>query len=162
MGPPRRQRGAPPSRQRSLAARGGSPAAFGGRCIPAGGVAPPLHIPDMCGRRALPAGRLARLGATLHFHHGLLAAVVSLAVLAGACYGNLSPSELRGRRSELNVARGRWSSRGPASYRYQFQYLCFCPASLVTPVEIQVREGRVLAVLDPATGKPAPAAPGRP
>lgn len=91
-----------------------------------------------------------------------LAAVVSLAVLAGACYGNLSPSELRGRRSELNVARGRWSSRGPASYRYQFQYLCFCPASLVTPVEIQVREGRVTAVLDPATGKPAPAAPGRP
>ena len=91
-----------------------------------------------------------------------LAAVVCLAVLPGACRGNLSPSELRGRRSEFNVARTRWSARGPANYRYQFQYLCFCPASLVTPVEIQVREGRVMAVLDPSTGRPAPAAPGRP
>jgi len=28
-------------------------------------------IPDILGRRALPAGRLARLGATRDFHHGL-------------------------------------------------------------------------------------------
>src|SRR5687768_1646753 len=56
-----------------LAARGENRAAFGGRCIPPGGVAPPLHIPDMRGRRALPGGRLARLGATPGFHHGLLA-----------------------------------------------------------------------------------------
>ena len=55
-----------------LAARGASPAAFGGRCIPAGGVAPPSHPPGMLGRRALPAGRLARLGATPDVHHGLL------------------------------------------------------------------------------------------
>src|SRR5213079_565641 len=55
-----------------LTARGESPAAFDGRCIPAGCVAPPSNIPDILGRRALPAGRLARLGATLDFHHGLL------------------------------------------------------------------------------------------
>src|SRR6266849_3708488 len=55
-----------------LAARGESPAAFDGRCIPAGCVAPPSNISDILGRRALPAGRLARLGATLDFHHGLL------------------------------------------------------------------------------------------
>ena len=41
--------------------------------------------------------------------------------------------------AELTVARGRWASRGLANYRYRFQYLCFCPASLVTAVEIQVR-----------------------
>jgi hypothetical protein len=30
-------------------------------------------LPDILGRRALSAGRLAGLGATLDFHHGLLA-----------------------------------------------------------------------------------------
>ena len=55
-----------------LAARGESLAAFDGRCIPAGCVAPPLNTPGILGRRALPAGRLARLGATPDFHHGLL------------------------------------------------------------------------------------------
>src|SRR6266545_3252461 len=58
----------------ALAARGESPAAFGRRCIPADCVAPPSNIPDILGRRALSAGRLAALGATPDFHHGLLAA----------------------------------------------------------------------------------------
>jgi hypothetical protein len=55
-----------------LAARGESLVAFDGRCILAGCVAPPLNTPGIRGRRALPARRLARLGATPHFHHGLL------------------------------------------------------------------------------------------
>ena len=54
-----------------MATRGETSAAFDGRCIPAGGVAPPLNTPGMRGRRALPSGRLARLGATPGFHHGL-------------------------------------------------------------------------------------------
>src|SRR5436309_7819639 len=57
-----------------LAARGESLAAFDGRCIPAGCVAPRSNTPGILGRRALPAGRLARLGATPDFHHGLLSA----------------------------------------------------------------------------------------
>src|SRR5438128_3340138 len=56
----------------SLAARGESLAAFDERCIPSGGVAPPSNTPGILSRRALPAGRLARLGATPDFHHGLL------------------------------------------------------------------------------------------
>src|SRR5438093_5536649 len=69
----------------ALAARGETPAAFGRRCIPAPPhgaqsapwgpradcVAPPSNIPDILGRHALSAGRLAALGATLEFHHGL-------------------------------------------------------------------------------------------
>ena len=55
-----------------LTARGESPTAFGGRCIPRGCVAPPSHTPGMLGRHALPGGRIARLGATPDFHHGLL------------------------------------------------------------------------------------------
>ena len=85
-----------------------------------------------------------------------------LALAGSACDGSLSPSQIRGQRAELTVARGRWASQGPQSYRYRFQYLCFCPATLVTPVEIQVRSGRVVAVLDPATGRPVALEPGRP
>ena len=56
----------------ALGVRGGSPAAFDERCIPPGGVAPPSNTAGILGRRAWPAGRLARLGATRDFHHGLL------------------------------------------------------------------------------------------
>src|SRR5688572_1719979 len=88
----------------SLAARGETPAAFDGRCIPAGRVAPRSNTPGIatppCKARTVgappavvapqagsparhprwgaPAGRLARLGATPAFHHGLL--VESLSV----------------------------------------------------------------------------------
>src|SRR5207247_2098671 len=83
-------------------ARGESLAAFDGRCILAGGVAPPFNTPGIAPHRAQDARwgprcavvaprrrgphgadcapwggtarRLARLGATPHFHHGLLAA----------------------------------------------------------------------------------------
>ena len=75
---------------RVLTARGESLAAFDGRCIPGGCVAPPSNTPGILGRRALPAGRLARLGATPDFHHGLLsaaAASLSLSILFVAVYG---------------------------------------------------------------------------
>src|SRR6266850_1054200 len=39
-----------------------------------GCVAPRSNTPGILGRRALPSGRLARLGATPDFRHGLLAA----------------------------------------------------------------------------------------
>jgi uncharacterized protein DUF6174 len=81
------------------------------------------------------------------------AAVVALGT--ASCGGSLSPSQIRGERSQLTVARGRWAAQGPDSYRYRFQYLCFCPTSQIAPVEIQVRLGRVVAVLDPASGRPA-------
>ena len=58
----------------ALAARGGSLAAFDGRCIVAGCVAPPSNTPGILSRRALPARRLARLGATPDFRHELLGA----------------------------------------------------------------------------------------
>src|SRR5712692_644734 len=60
-----------PTSSAPLTARGESLAAFDGRCIPAGCVAPPSNTPGILGRRALPSGRLARLGATPDFHHGL-------------------------------------------------------------------------------------------
>src|SRR2546426_7993217 len=86
-----------------VAARGESLAAFDGRCIPAGCVAPRSNTPGIAPHRAQHArwgprrsvvapfdtgvpsaaaalgwssGRLARLGATPDFHHGLLTQIV--------------------------------------------------------------------------------------
>ena len=61
-----------PHHAAALAARGASTAAFDGRRIRAGGVAPPSNTFSILGCRALPARRLARLGAARHLHHGLL------------------------------------------------------------------------------------------
>ena len=55
-----------------LAARGKSPPAFDRRGIPADCVARRSNIPDILPPRALSAGRLAGLGATRDFCHGLL------------------------------------------------------------------------------------------
>ncbi|PYQ94680.1 MAG: hypothetical protein DMF97_18135, partial [Acidobacteria bacterium] len=76
--------------QPPLAARGETPAAFGRRCIPADCVAPPSHIRDIFGRRALSAGRLAALGATPDFHHGLPAGMQGQS-LRPRCDAGLSP-----------------------------------------------------------------------
>src|SRR5438034_5255260 len=78
--------------KKSFAARGATPSAFERRCIPSppqrgsrvgdpgsGCVAPPSNIPDILGRRALPAGRIAALGATMELHHGLLALALVVA-----------------------------------------------------------------------------------
>ena len=56
----------------ALAARGVSRPAFAGRCIPRGGVAARSNTGRILTRRAWPGGRIARLGATADFHHGLL------------------------------------------------------------------------------------------
>ena len=50
------------------------PAAFERRCIPPDCVVRRLHMPNMRPPHALSGGRLAALGATRGFHHGLLAA----------------------------------------------------------------------------------------
>ena len=78
--------------KKSFAARGATPFAFERRCIPSppqrgsrvgdpgsGCVAPPSNIPDILGRRALAAGRIAALGATMELHHGLLALALVVA-----------------------------------------------------------------------------------
>ena len=55
-----------------LAARGQNPSAIDERRILATCVAPPSNTAGIFSRRALSARRLARLGATPDFHHGLL------------------------------------------------------------------------------------------
>ena len=74
-----------------LAARGGSPAAFDGRCIPPLGVARRSNIPDILPPRAWIGGRLARLGATRHFHYGLLALAAAVVTLPGRAEAQPTP-----------------------------------------------------------------------
>ena len=66
------RRQAPNAAAAMLAVRGESPSAFDERCILVACVAPPSNTGGILGRRALPARRLARLGAAPDFHHGLL------------------------------------------------------------------------------------------
>ena len=62
-----------PGDHQGVAARGKSPTAFDLRCIPADGVARRSNMFNILPPRALSARRLAGLGATRDFHHGLLA-----------------------------------------------------------------------------------------
>src|SRR4051794_2947683 len=66
-----RARGAQKLR-RGTAARGAIPAGVDARYILAGGVAPRSNTDGILSRRALPAGPIARLGATRESHDGPL------------------------------------------------------------------------------------------
>src|SRR5438128_11837546 len=99
----------------SLAARGESLAAFDGRCILAGCVAPPSNTPGILGRRALPSRRLARLGATPDFHHGLLALEADLETQL-AVLGVVERSEERRARVGLDVGRQKGIQRVVGAY----------------------------------------------
>src|SRR6266850_4057002 len=94
-----------PAMSSDLAARGESLAAFDGRCIPAGCVAPRSNTPGILGRRALPSGRLARLGATPDFHHGLLTA--ETAEIAETYFSLRAPRALRFLSSSAATTPGR-------------------------------------------------------
>ena len=76
-----------------LTARGKSPAAFDGRCIPPRGVAHRSFMPNKLALPALRSGRLARLGATRDFHHGLLSRDLGdpRRVLRGRAFDRPSP-----------------------------------------------------------------------
>jgi hypothetical protein len=81
-----------------LTARGKSPAAFERRCIPPGCVAPSSNIPDILGRHALPGGRLAVLGTTPDFHHGLIRLLLLLfssVFVTAACNRTPPPPSLQ-------------------------------------------------------------------
>lgn len=54
----------------------------------------------------------------------------------------------------LDRNRSRWEARGPRSYEYVLERLCFCPPESRGPYLVRVEDGEVAAVLDPATGEP--------
>ena len=90
---------------RPLAARGESPAAFDRRCIPSACVAPRSNTAAIFPRRALPDERITGLGATLDFHHGLLAAIRCREARASLRGG--ASHEAEGRRGARGGSAGR-------------------------------------------------------
>lgn len=48
-----------------------------------------------------------------------------------------------GPKSDLESARDRWESRGPASYSYTVSRGCFCPMEAIGPVTVVVKNGVV-------------------
>ena len=90
---------------RPLAARGESPAAFDRRCIPSACVAPRSNTAAIFPRRALPDERITGLGATLDFHHGLLA-VIRCREARASLRGGAS-HEAEGRRGARGGSAGR-------------------------------------------------------
>jgi hypothetical protein len=78
-------------RNTPLAARGETLVAFDGRCIPGGCVAPSPDTAGTLSRRALPAGPLARRGATPDVHHGLLACALFAVLVVHAASAAQDP-----------------------------------------------------------------------
>ncbi len=56
-------------------------------------------------------------------------------------------------RDELERARARWEAAALRDYRYEYRRLCFCP-----PLRgiVEVRDGEVVAAVDPETGEAVP------
>ena len=71
----------------------------------------------MRGRRALPAGRLARLGATLGFHHGLLAAAAGAGLAVAASTSPRTTAAAPPEPADLVLRNGRIVTMDPARPR---------------------------------------------
>jgi hypothetical protein len=140
-----------------LAAHGESLAAFDGRCILAGGVASPSNIPDILGRRALPARRLARLGATPDFHHGLLEAQPARAPYAGRPLTDaLRDLQMQGLKIVFSSELVRPDLRVLAEPRAKSPRKVL--DELLRPHGLEVRNGPAGTLLIVARARPAPAA----
>src|SRR5258706_8471868 len=55
--------------------------------------------------------------------------------------------------SSLSANQARWTAAGLRSYRYRFQWVCFCVTEYVRTVDITVDRGRIVSVVDAATGE---------
>jgi len=54
--------------------------------------------------------------------------------------------------SSLAANRARWMGAGLRSYRYRFQWICFCTTEYVRLVDITVSQGAIVSVVDATTG----------
>ena len=85
-----------PTESATSTAHGATPSAFERRCIPPGGVAPPSNTPGILGRRALPAGRIVALGATMDLHHGLMNFRIRIRALRDVFAGMKGAASMKG------------------------------------------------------------------
>ena len=67
---------------------------------------------------------------------------------------DVEPSSEPVSESQLQAKQERWAASGIDSYRYRFQWRCFCIAEYVRIVDIQVTRGVITSVTDAKTGLP--------
>ena len=79
---------------------------------------------------------------------GLIGLGVALAILVGWRFDSF---QLGG---QLQRYRARWAARVPLAYRYTVRVGCFCPSELTQPVEVEVRDGAVAAIVGASTRQP--------
>jgi hypothetical protein len=61
-------------------------------------------------------------------------------------------------QSDIAVHESRWAARSLSSYRYAFQWGCFCAPDFVAPVDITVAAGAISAVKNHDSGAALPPA----
>jgi hypothetical protein len=57
---------------------------------------------------------------------------------------------------ELSARRAAWDALGIVDYFHVANMLCYCPPDLLTPVRLEVVDGRIVAAEDLETGEPVP------
>lgn len=88
--------------------------------------------------------RIARCGVAT-----LVAATLSACSPTGP-----DPDDHEELRAELERSRRLWREQGVDDYELVLERLCFCPPELVEPVVVDVRDGRITAVVVAETGVP--------
>lgn len=73
------------------------------------------------------------------------ALLVGLALLSAGCAGDESPTPVSPRVA-LASARTRWQGAGLSTYTWQVTRQCFCPPLYTVPIDMRVRDGRVVEI----------------
>ena len=53
-----------------------------------------------------------------------------------------------GAKSELGKQQAKWDSQGVTHYRFKLDISCFCAFRSLTPVSVEVQDGKVISMLD--------------
>ncbi len=81
----------------------------------------------------------------------LLGVVATVILSAAACTAVANPVvrgkvEGGGSATELRLRWAQWQTTGIRSYGFNLERSCFCTAEAITPVRVDVRDGRVVSV----------------
>jgi hypothetical protein len=76
----------------------------------------------------------------------LLGVIAASALLSATSCTQLSSPEVEGSGTvgELRMRWAQWRADGPRSYDYEIRRTCFCVIDVVTPAQVEVRDGHVV------------------
>ncbi len=83
--------------------------------------------------------------------HALSFAALALVAAIAGCGGHPVQSALDSNQSL-------WTTKRPTTYRFTFNWLCFCSQEYTAPVEIQVENNAIKSIVDAGTTNAVPMA----